>query len=397
MPAEALKSPPTAARVLDVARPVAKTSQEQVLRAIFEQTGVKPGALIGAIAKLSYGPGKVSFNDFVRLRLFDREFLGGASPEAFVGQRRNMQITDAVNFQREWYGVLRNKVAAAGYLTDHGLPTIPIAAVYVAGLMTQRKSVLGDRQALEQFLLAKENYPLFGKPVLGLQSLGAIGLKNLDPARRELERMDGGVVRLDDLAAEIEASYGSGYVFQRLIAPHPAIAKLCGPRLATVRLVTMLTEDGPKIFRAAWKIPAGANTADNYWRGGNILAQLDADTGVAGRAMSGVGLGVAEHTQHPDTGAAIAGFAHPQWDAMRDLALNGAGLLRSVPLIGWDIACTPQGPVIVEMNESPDFGLIQLSERRGVLDDAFNAFVAFQKVEAARHHVEIKAQQQQLV
>jgi hypothetical protein len=397
MSAEARPSSPTSSPVLDVARPFPKVSQEQVLRAIFEQTGVKPGALIGAIAKLSYGPGKVSFNDFVRLRLFDREFLGGAAPEAFVGQRRNMQITDAVNFQHEWYGVLRNKVAATGYLADHGLPTIPIAAVYVAGLMTGRKTVLGDRAALERFLLAKGNYPLFGKPVAGLQSLGAIGLKSIDPARRELERMDGGVARLDDLVAEIEASYAAGYVFQRLIAPHPAIAKLCGPRLATVRLVTMLTEDGPKIFRAAWKIPAGGNTADNYWRSGNILAQLDAETGVVGRAMSGVGLGVAEHTHHPDTGAAITGFAHPQWAAMRALALNGAGLLRQVPLIGWDIACTPGGPVIVEMNESPDFGLIQLSERRGVLDEAFNAFVAFQKVEAARHHVEMKALEQQLV
>jgi D-alanine-D-alanine ligase-like ATP-grasp enzyme len=66
-------------------------------------------------------------------------------------------------------------------------------------------------------------------------------------------------------------------------------------------------------------------------------------------------------------------------DAMKALAIEGARVMRTVPLIGWDIACTEKGPVIVEMNEHPDSFLMQFAERRGLLDGMFRDFVAFQK------------------
>ena len=56
--------------------------------------------------------------------------------------------------------------------------------------------------------------------------------------------------------------------------------------------------------------------------------------------------------------------------------------MRHVPLIGWDIASTAEGIVIVEMNETPDFFLAQFAERRGVLDQDLKAFIAFQRRQA---------------
>jgi hypothetical protein len=47
-----------------------------------------------------------------------------------------------------------------------------------------------------------------------------------------------------------------------------------------------------------------------------------------------------------------------------------------VPLIGWDMAATEDGAVIVEPNFTPDFDLAQLADRRGILDDQFKAFLA---------------------
>ena len=372
----------SAAPLLDTARPQTAQPPALELPEIIAQSGLSPVAVALRFARLSLGPGKVSFPDFVRLRLFDDKFVQGPL-EAFIGQRKNLEICHQINYRHDWFGLLENKITSKSYLDAYGLPTLPVAALYAPGMRTAAPHVLGDMEALEQFLLCSKHYPLFGKPVEGFQSLGSIGLKGVDPATRELERVDGTRVALKDFVEEIARAYASGYVFQPLMQPHPQIQALCGARLATVRMLTLLTDDGPKLLGAAWKIPGGDNIADNYWRAGNLLAQMDPATGDVLRVVTGAGFGLTEPTHHPDTGAAFAGFRHPQWEAMSALALDGARLMRHVPLIGWDLACTMDGPMVVEMNETPDFSLIQLAERRGMLTPEFAAVIARHKLDAA--------------
>lgn len=368
--------------LLDTSRPQGVAPPALELPQIMAQSGLSPLAVALRFAKLARGPGKVSFPDFVRLRLFDDTFVEGPLDQ-FVGQRRNLEICHVVNYRHDWFGLLENKITSRSYLDAYGLPTIPVAALYAPGMRTKAAHVLTDAEALEQFLLYPNAYPLFGKPVEGFQSLGSVALKGVAPDGRELERVDGTRMLLKDFVREVASTYAAGYVLQPLMQPHPEIEALCGARLATVRVVTLLGEDGPKILGAAWKIPGGTNMADNYWRAGNMLAQLDLGTGEVKRVISGAGLDLAEQTHHPDTGATFAGFRHPQWEALCALALDGARLMRHVPLIGWDLASTAEGPMVVEMNETPDFSLIQLAERKGFLTEAFGAVIARHKREAA--------------
>ena len=369
--------------VLDTARPQTAKPPALELPEIIAQSGLSPVAVAMRFAKLSLGPGKVSFADFVRLRLFDDKFLEGPA-EAFIGQRKNLEICHQINYRHDWFGLLENKITSRSYLDAYGLPTLPVAALFAPGMRTATPHVLGDVEALEQFLLCSKSYPLFGKPVEGFQSLGSIGLSGVSADGRELERVDGTRVALRDFVEEVASTYGAGYVFQPLMRPHPEIEALCGARLATVRMLTLLGDDGPRLLGAAWKIPGGDNIADNYWRAGNLLAQLDLKTGEVLRVVTGAGFGLTQPTHHPDTGMAFAGFRHPQWEAMSALALDGARLMRHVPLIGWDIACTADGPMIVEMNETPDFSLIQLAERKGMLTAEFAAVIERHKLEAAK-------------
>ena len=77
---------------------------------------------------------------------------------------------------------------------------------------------------------------------------------------------------------------------------------------------------------------------------------------------------------------------------MKQLALEGARLMRHVPLIGWDIAPAENGPIIVEMNETPDFFLVQFADRRGILDDEFRAFMELQVKNRVAHERAMKAE-----
>ncbi len=54
-----------------------------------------------------------------------------------------------------------------------------------------------------------------------------------------------------------------------------------------------------------------------------------------------------------NTGQKMVGQCHPFWREVCDLALDAHGKLKDVVIIGWDIAMTPDGPVIVEMNFPP--------------------------------------------
>jgi hypothetical protein len=364
--------------VLDVSRSDAKAPVVLDFLRVRQATGLSNTALVSAFTKLAIGPGKISFGDFVRLRLFDPAFHGGAALAEFVGQRRNCWMCETVNYRHDWFGLMSNKIAGSAYLSRYGLPAIPVSAIYAPEFPGGNRELLSDRQQLEQFLTSPGNYPLFGKPVEGGQSLGSVGLHAFRAAERQIETTTAHRIELDQLLSEIETNYRVGYVFQPLIHPDPAVAQLCGDRIACVRIITALTEEGPKIMRACWKIPAGANMADNYWRAGNLLAQIDMQSGRVLRVSSGAGLGVRFHESHPDSGVALTGFAIPAWPEMKQLALSGAALMRHIPLIGWDLAPSENGPIIVEMNEAPDFFMVQFADRRGMLDEEFRSFMAFQ-------------------
>ncbi|HEY1736752.1 MAG TPA: sugar-transfer associated ATP-grasp domain-containing protein [Methylovirgula sp.] len=359
-----------------------------VLMRIGEATGMNPTQVVKDFASLAFGPGKASFNDYIRLRLFDQAYWEGDRRNV-IGQRRNRDLVVEINYRHDWYGLLDDKVASTAYLSAYGLATAKIAAVFAPRLRNGAKQILRDREQLARFLMSDEAYPLFGKPADGFQSLGSVALRRPHPEQKELETIDGARIGLNAFLDDIMNHYDGGYIFEHFLMPHEDTIKLHGERLGTIRVLTLL-DDGARILRASWKIPAGTNMADNFWRAGNILAKIDLAKGEIGRAVSGAGFETTILDRHPDTGAALVGAPVPGWDELSALALEGARLMRHVPLIGWDIAPTVDGPVIVEMNETPDLFLNQFAHARGILEPEFLDCVAAQKRARQAHETKIK-------
>ncbi len=347
-------------------------------------TGKTPLAIVREFVSLAFGPGRMSWPDYVNLRLFDDKFYGTVDKKSFLGHWRNHDVTYKISYRHDWHGLIYNKVAALSYLAGCGFPTIPIVAIYTPGVAGSR-SVRGTADALRRFLMEEADYPIFGKPAESGRSLGSIALAGARPDTESLVCLDGQEVDVRQFIADIERHYPDGYLFQNFAIPHPAVAAICGARLATLRIVTLLEEAGPVVFRACWKIPAGRNLADNYWRSGNLLGTIDRETVRLTRVVSGAGLHLAEVTHHPDTGTSLIGVEIPGIADAMALATEAARLMRQAPLIGWDIAVTEHGPVIVEMNEGPDLFLNQLAERRGVLDKQLLDNIALQKRKARSH------------
>ena len=223
-----------------------------VLMRVGEATGMNPTQVVRDFANLAFGPGKASFNDYIRLRLFDQAFWQDCDRRNVVGQRRNRDLAVEINYRHDWYGLIDDKVASTAYLSAYGLATANIAAVFAPRLRNGAKHILRDRDLLARFLLSDDAYPLFAKPADGFQSLGSVALRRPHPQDSELETIDGGRIALDAFLDDILNHYDGGYIFEHFLEPHPDTIKLHGERLGTVRVLTFL-DDGARILRASWK------------------------------------------------------------------------------------------------------------------------------------------------
>jgi Sugar-transfer associated ATP-grasp len=371
--------------VLTVQRTQADLSLPLLMRKVVAEHGKSFNQLFTDFAKLGFGPGKLSVEEYFDLRLFDDVALAGADKRQFVGLDVMRQLWDQVNFDQTWYGIMNDKLASATLLGAYGFPVIPVVAIYAPSLSLPKPPccVIDTAGALRAFMQEPANYPMFGKPADALQSLGSMSFDGYDPATGVLTAVDGSDVALETFIADVTAHYQKGYLFQKRLLPHAAIRAICGNRLATVRIVTINPKTGPEILRTAWKIPAGANAADNFWRTGNLLGEIDIETGRIKRVVRGKGIDQVELQAHPDSGATIVNFQLPMWEQAKTLALEGMKVFPKMGMIGWDIAITDDGPVIVEPNETPDHMLPQIADRRGIMDDRFRAYVAERKADFA--------------
>ena len=58
-------------------------------------------------------------------------------------------------------------------------------------------------------------------------------------------------------------------------------------------------------------------------------------------------------SEHPVTHIPFRGYRLPYWDRVTDLVRRAAAAIPELPYIGWDVAFTPDGPIIVEGNANP--------------------------------------------
>lgn len=137
-------------------------------------------------------------------------------------------------------------------------------------------------------------------------------------------------------------------VLDEFIVQHPEMSALYPDAVNTVRLITFLdSEDRVHLLAAVLRIGNG-DVIDNFASGG-MFTMLD-DEGVA--LYPGVDKNSNVYREHPVTGTAIVGFRVPQYDRVLDLVAALARRTPEAPYVGWDIAITPSGPVVIEGNHN---------------------------------------------
>ena len=239
-----------------------------------------------------------------------------------------------------------------------GLPAVPTIAVAAKGSL-ERAAPLPDQD-------------LFVKPLSGKGGRGAERWLSLGGQRFVSSR--GEELDAAQLAGRLAfQSRRIALIVQPRIVNHASLEALNAGALATVRALTFFDADRqPRLAGAVLRMASStASVVDNFHRGG-IAAAIDPATGELGPATDlGKDARVGWLDEHPVTGARIAGERLAWWPEMLALALEAQRVFADRVFVGWDIAMTPDGPLLIEGNGSPDLDILQRCARRGMAESAF--------------------------
>ena len=203
------------------------------------------------------------------------------------------------------------------------------------------------------------------KPDRSTWGYGVLVFKSFD--RDMFEHVDGERFDTERLGAVIREQRG-GFLVQERLHNHPDIAALGLPSLATLRVLTYGAADDIRIARAALKFPVGRKGVDNYHAGG-IAAPVDLESGRVGPGVDASGMEWL--SSHPETGQRFEGLIVPHWNEVLTQARRAAMSMPEFRCVGWDIAVTPGGVVILEGNSVWATELVQRPHRRGIWEGDF--------------------------
>ncbi|MFZ1815008.1 MAG: sugar-transfer associated ATP-grasp domain-containing protein [Rhizobiaceae bacterium] len=333
---------------------------------------------------------KLSVDEYYSMCLFDGNVWSAEEKKKVVGLQKSRDIWGHFLERNPWTGVMDDKLSYEKLLAGFGITGTSTVAI-IGGRYPEGHPVrLSSAQEVSSFL-KRAKFPLFGKPTNSLQSLGSARINGYDARKDSIQLAGEKWVSVADFWNEIGTHFNGAYLFQECVEQHPVLAEMCGSGVPTVRVVTLDRGNGPELFRVAIKLTGKGNVADNFWRKGNMLAPIDSETGVIGKALTGMGIDGQRLDVHPDTGKQIEGVMLPHWEKVRAAAIGAATLTKGSLIIGFDIAVAPDGPVIIEANYDPHLIMLQVAHQKGVLDEHMLSAMDYMKRIISDEHAGIKA------
>ena len=146
-------------------------------------------------------------------------------------------------------------------------------------------------------------------------------------------------------------------LIEEVIKQHHLLNEIYPGCINSIRIMSILKDDKVECFGSWIKFGANGSQVDGRIQGGSF-AGVDEKTGiVVTTAIDGKNNRFANH---PNTGAKILGFQIPYWKEILELTGRAMRHVKGIDFVGWDVAITENGPVIVEGNSKPALADYQL-------------------------------------
>lgn len=190
--------------------------------------------------------------------------------------------------------------------------------------------------------LCQKSGTVFAKPVA---AFGGTGVERIET--NESTDFDALYKRLQD---------GKQFLVEQAVIQHDELNRLCPSSVNTLRIVTLNTTEKSNFLYALLRVGSGDNYVDNISSGGMYTLISDDGTLHFPAFCDKTGL---YYDEHPVTHTKYQGFTIPMFREAVDICLKAAQVKPGLAYIGWDVAITPDGPVLIEGNILPGYDMAQ--------------------------------------
>lgn len=271
-----------------------------------------------------------------------------------------------VFFSMLWWAAFEDTAYIDYYEADFALLSRRERKTFMTSLIQHHLAIaLNDREAaktLESKLNFNRAFGAFlGREWVQLDELDVEGLRDFASrhpviiAKVPVSREGKGVFRYDTSevvdwsAFRAELIEKGQILIEEPIVQHPYLARYCAGTVNTTRITTYFDGESVHPLVRVQKFGRGAVSDQFTW--GGFFTMLDERGHSVGPGHTGKHK--SRYLVHPDSGESIVDFQLPMWDRSIALVEAAARQIPAVPYVGWDVAVTADGPVLIEGNWIP--------------------------------------------
>lgn len=297
---------------------------------------------------------KSSIKFYTDLLLYKKD-AGKLNNYLFVNNK-NQRIKDEVFFKHGKDHRLKNKVVFSKYMRTEGLPT----AEYIGEI--KNKTFIGENGIPQKINSLNDLKRILFKKLEHYQSV-FIKPSDSNKGKNTFKVTKKNIEKIKDLDLEAD------YIAERAIKQHRKVSEICSNSINTLRVVTYQHKNNVKVLNCIFRMGMGQSIVDNASAGGIFI-----DYDINENKLDCTGYTLFEHggksyIKHPDTKVIFKNKSLPFPKKVKKLVIHASRVFDVQPIIGWDIAYTPDGPIIIEGNNGIHIGGVQITEK-GLLNNS---------------------------
>lgn len=257
--------------------------------------------------------------------------------------------------------ILENKITCLFLFRGMGLPTTEIIAFKKSGKLYDLNGQLLNSAEFSSRLKSYKVDKIFVKPVSGSGGKGIRVIHKSEDGFFISDSTPFGYDKILELPGD--------YVIETQIVQSDYLNKIYPHSVNTLRAVTCRRDNGSaELIAVTLRMGTEGRQVDNGTQGG-LLIGINLETGHPIRPYAGYEYGCEKIFTHPDTGFEFAGLEIPNWNETKEFISKFAHKMALYNLVGWDIALTDDGPVVIEANTK--FGIDHSQSGVGGMRDSF--------------------------
>ena len=236
-------------------------------------------------------------------------------------------------------------------MADAGIPTAKLINVIsynaikneYTGLNSVNAEVVLDTITVDAIVI---------KPVI--DSCQGAGVNVINISTNKKFEMSGKTYSSSELVKKLFSEYSGSYLIEEKIQQHSFNHRLYPEAVNTIRVDSLLAKSGEAIINSAYlRIGRNGRKIDN-WSGkqGGIGVNVNIQNGTLD--SQGIDYSKNLYSEHPNTHVYFSGLVVPYWEEIINIVKEAALQFPNLRALGWDIALTEDGPLILEVNADYD-------------------------------------------